>query len=131
MSDASPTQPDASRGGSWRRPVALVAVAILVLTGVFLLGFVSGRDTSMHRYTYTGTVVAVCSRPRGGTPGCFAVTPDPGTAHRDGYYAGHGDVSFGSPPEEEIPRVGDHVTVTVVSVIDAGNPVVAQVSPAP
>jgi len=103
-------------------------VASVALVAAFGLGLLVGRDTSVHRYTYTGTVVAVCSHPLGGTPSCFALTPDPGTAHGDGYYAGRGDVSFGPPPEGFSPEVGDHVTVSVVSVVDAG-PAVVEVTP--
>lgn len=55
------------------------------------------------------------------------LTPDPGTAHDDGYYSGWGMVSFGAVPVDngslENLKVGAHVHVTVVSALDAGSAV--------
>ena len=97
----------------------------LLFAGAALIGYLVGSASSAQVHTYTGTVVGVCSHRSGNIPGCFAITPDPDTAGRDGYYAGRGDVSFGSPPEgSKIPRVGDRVIVTVASVMDAGSAVV-------
>jgi|SRR5436853_3955255 len=123
------TRPDMPPSPRSRHLAGSIVAAVVVLVVAFLLGVAVGRDPSTHRYTYTGTVTAVCSHPPDAIPGCFAITPDPGTSNRDGYYAGQGDVSFGSPPSEgPVPRVGDHVTVTVVTVVDAGS-AVTQVSP--
>lgn len=107
-----------------------IVMLALLSVGSALIGFVAGSGRSAQVHTYTGTVVGVCSHQSGSIPGCFAITPDPGTAGRDGYYAGSGDVSFASPPEgSKIPRVGDRVIVTVASVVDAGSAVV-DISPA-
>jgi hypothetical protein len=131
MSNTVLTRPDVPPPPAPRRRGSIVGAVLVASVGAFLIGTFAARDTTMHRYTYTGTVVAVCSHPTGGIPGCFAITPDAGTAHRDGYYGGRGDVSFGSPPgDAPLPRVGDHVTVTVVSVVDAGA-AVTQVAHAP
>jgi hypothetical protein len=106
------------------KPLRVVILALLFV-GAALIGYVAGSDSPAQVHTYTGTVVGVCSHQSGGIPGCFAITPDPGTAGSDGYYAGSGDVSFGSPPEGSMfPRVGDRVIVTVASVMDAGSAVV-------
>jgi len=132
MSIATGTRSDADPPPPFqRRPVGIVVIAAVVaLVAAFLLGLFTGRDPSTHRYTYTGTVAAVCSHPTGSIPPCFAIKPDPGTANGDGYYAGAGEVSFGSPPSDGAPpRVGDHVTVTVVTVVNAGS-AVTQVLPA-
>jgi hypothetical protein len=109
-------------------------VAIAVGTLAFGAVMVASRPTRSVSadatvYTYTGTVDSVCGHARGAPPPCFALSPDPGTARDDGYYAGRGDVSFGPPPSDGfIPDVGQHVTVTVTSVIDRGTAVV-EVSP--
>jgi len=129
MSNATMTRPDTPPSPRSRHLAGTIVGAVGVLVVAFLLGVSVGRDPSIHRYTYTGTVAAVCSHPADGIPGCFAITPDAGTSKRDGYYAGQGDVSFGSPPSDApVPHVGDHVTVTVVTVVDAGS-AVTQVSP--
>ncbi len=115
-----------------RSPWLLLLAAIALVLGLGF-GFLLGRDTSMHRHTYAGTVAAICgtdSRTAYSTPNCFVLSPDPGTAHDDGYYSGQGDVSFGPPPDVGSLRVGDHVTVTVVTVTNAGSGVV-EVSPTP
>ncbi|HET6792533.1 MAG TPA: hypothetical protein VFI35_13250 [Actinomycetota bacterium] len=109
---------------SFGKPLRVVILALL-FAGAGSIGYVAGSDSPAQVYTYTGTVVGVCSHQSGSIPGCFAITPDPGTAERDAYYAGVGDVSFGSPPEgSPILRVGDRVIVTVASVMDAGSAVV-------
>jgi hypothetical protein len=105
----------------------VLLVGFAVAAG-FILGSLSGRDTSTKVHTYTGTVEAICGGGAvGGVTKCFAVRPDTGTAHEDGYYAGAGDVSFGPPPSDGVqPYIGDHVTVTVVTVrgVDVGYGVV-------
>jgi hypothetical protein len=109
----------------------LVAASVLALGGVLLTGCSTGRGTPTRRYTYTGTVVAVCSQRTDDVPDCFAIRPDAGTAREDGYYAGGGAVSFGSPPAgAHVPRVGDHLTVTVATAVNQPSAVV-QVVPAP
>ena len=122
MSTTTVTRPaESSPGPSSRRSLwVVVLVGIAVAVG-FILGSMSGRNTSMHLYTYSGTVDGVCGPVRTGVPRCFALTPDPGTAHADGYYAGAGDVSLGPPSHDDGPiHVGDHVAVTVVSVTNVG-----------
>jgi hypothetical protein len=103
---------------------ALVAVSCASLTSCFR------EDPLTQRYTYTGTVVAVCSHETHHIPDCFAMTPDPGTAYRDGYYAGGGAVSFGRPPaDRHIPRLEDHLVVTVVT--SPNRTTVVEVTPVP
>jgi hypothetical protein len=93
---------------------SLARVVGLMLAAALLNGC-SERSPSIERHTYTGIVVAICSHTTDGRPDCFAMEPDAGTAYRDGYYAGGGAVSFGRPPVGvHIPRMGDHLTVTVV-----------------
>jgi hypothetical protein len=114
--------------------VRLFAATVLLLIGVGSLtgcSLAPGREPVFHTYTYTGTVTAVCSHTTQGIPDCFALTPDPGTAHRDGYYAGAGAVSFGPPAKRDpIPRIGDHVTVTVNQAVNQAG-TVTRVSRAP
>jgi hypothetical protein len=110
--------------------VVAIAVGTLAL-GAVVAASLPTRSVSAGAsvYTYTGTVDTVCGHARDAVPSCFALTPDPGTARDDGYYGGRGDVSFGPPPSGGfIPDVGQHVTVTVASVIDHGAAVV-EVSP--
>jgi hypothetical protein len=95
---------------------AIACVTALSVVGVFV-GGCAKQSQSAQRHTYTGTVVAVCSHMAAGIPDCFAITPDPGTAYKDGYYAGGGAVTFERPPAGgQIPRVGDRLTVTVVMI---------------
>jgi hypothetical protein len=119
-------QPRADRRISW----VWFAIGLALVIG-FLLGS-RGRDSSMQRYSYSGTVDSVCRGASNGSgvSGCFSITLDPGIAHADGYYSGQGSVSFGPPPSDGPPiEIGEHVTVTVVTVRDAGSAVV-QVAPA-
>ena len=85
MSTTTVTRPaESSPGPSSRRSLwVVVLVGIAVAVG-FILGSLSGRNTSIHLYTYTGTVDGVCGPVTTGVPRCFALTPDPGTAHADG-----------------------------------------------
>jgi hypothetical protein len=93
------------------RPKRVGCVFALTLPAVVLSGS-SERSPSIQRHANSGTVVAVCSHTTHGTPDCFAMTPDPGTADRDGYYAGGGAVSFERPPAGgHIPRLGEHLMV--------------------
>ena len=104
-----------TRGGtSIVRPKRVGCVFALTLPAVVLSGS-SEQSPSIQRTPIRGTVVAVCSHTTHGTPDCFAKTPDPGTGDRDGYHAGGGAVSFERPPAGgHIPRLGDHLMVTVV-----------------
>lgn len=116
----------AHTGGVVRKGWLVSAVLVAVVFGA-LLAARPARPASggTSVYTYTGRVDSVCGHPRGAVPPCFAVAPDAGTAREDGYYGGQGDVSFGPPPSDGlVPHLGQHVTVTVATVIDRGAAVV-------